>query len=55
MAYNLGNYRWINGEIKEKVFLFFWKTIETNVHSYLEGVKKVNAYNGIEQGDFDGA
>ena len=46
MIYNLGPYRYNNGKIYKKVFLFFYKKIGT-ADSYMDGVKKVNKLCGI--------
>ena len=47
MVYNLGNFRYKNGKIYKKVWWIFFRCVDTNHCSYLNGVRKVNRLCGI--------
>lgn len=47
MTYNLGEYRYRDGRIYRKRWLFFWKCIDEGLYRWKEGVRKVNRLCGV--------
>lgn len=49
MTYNLGDYRYKNGKIYQRVWWIFFRCIDEGPHSYMEGVRLVNVAAGVEE------
>jgi hypothetical protein len=47
MDYYLGKYRYHNGRVQKKSFLWFYKNVDDKSYSYMEAVRRINGLCGI--------